>query len=170
MAQDDIVMDLRLGVGLGGAVAAEGKWEVIEDTNGVDAGRDMEKMRTGIRRQCLVAKQIMCTVVGAIVEAFVAGKAKLAAGPDITLGRGTRIRVVGAFDHTIVLGHEQTELKRLVRRAPCDGGKRPQLSRKMGHHVEMIHFLGDKRGISFHIDQGEVLARMMNKDAFLSQL
>ena len=36
----------------------------------------------------------------------------------------------------------------------------------MGHHVEMIHFLGDKRGIGLHIDQGEVLAGMVDEYVF----
>lgn len=170
MAQNDAVMNLGLDVGLRLALTAKRKWEMVEDADRIDAGRDMKNMRTVNRGQVLLAQQVVAAVMGAIVKAFVAGEAKPPRGADVTLGGSTGAFAVSAFDDPVVLGHMEPEMEHPVGCAPGNGSQRPQLSRKVGHHVEVIDILANECRIGLHINQSEVFAGAMGKHAFLPHL
>ena len=120
-------------------------------------------MRTRELGQTSPVKQVLSAIMGAIKEALMAGQDELPVGPDPTRRSGGVPGITGVLNHAVVFSHADAKVEHARRRAPSHGGKRLHLAMKMRHHVETVRIPAGESLIGFEIDDGEILARTMNK-------
>ena len=168
MAHDDGVIDF-LPRFAGGKMAVV-KRRLIINGDRVDAGLDMEKLRSRKPGTGCGVKDVVGAVFGAVEKMVVRDESDLAVGAEVAGGDLGWIGLGDLVDEVVVFGQEQAKTAGLVGGFPGEDGEGLHLVGEVGHEIETIDVAAHKSGVGFHIDEGEGFFQTVGKTLLLVEL
>ena len=171
MPQDDGVVNLGFDRLMPEVPSPEGKREMIEDVDLIDARRDEQHVGQCLREKALLfAKHPAVAMARAIDDAIMAGQAEPAlVRAEGAGGGGMTLLSRGVLHDVIVFRDAEANGEILRGSTPSHSRQGAHLFGQMGDQVEMIDIFPDERGVRFQIDEGEIFPGVVDEDRLLIQ-